>query len=67
MTGFAAEPTEPALDIDDLPPRSHTLSTDELSEIFGGCNDQGEACEKDDDCCFGLNCYGGKCKPWRGP
>lgn len=35
----------------DLPPRPTTLDLDALQSVFGGCNDVGDICTSDGDCC----------------
>lgn len=42
---------DPMLTIRDLPPRPTGLSDDALSDVFGGCQQRGDSCDKDSDCC----------------
>jgi hypothetical protein len=45
------------LTISTLPPRPHSLSHEEMSDVFGGCDDHGEVCYNAKDCCEGgLDC-----------
>lgn len=40
------------LTLRDLPPRPTGLSDDALSDVFGGCRQRGDSCDKDSDCCY---------------
>jgi hypothetical protein len=45
------QPQHPSLAIADLPLRSQSLSNDDLTAVFGGCQQRGDSCDKDSDCC----------------
>ena len=41
-----------AVDVDkDLPPRHMPLAADAMAQVFGGCVQQGGACNSPQDCC----------------
>jgi hypothetical protein len=49
----------PILTIHRLPPRPTQLSDDTLSDVFGGCIQDGDSCanlDPSDNCCPGLGC-----------
>jgi len=45
-----------AIVIEDLPVRPSKVSEKEVAEIFGGCGQTGDFCEKDKDCCSTGKC-----------
>ena len=47
---------DPVLSIRPLPTRPTRLSPDDLRDVFGGCDDEGEYCSKDSDCCGDMTC-----------
>jgi len=46
---------DPMLTIHDLPPRPTGLSDDALSDVFGGCRNEG-GCVYHSECCGDLRC-----------
>lgn len=42
--------------LQDLPPRTRTLSDQESSTLFGGCAGSCYPCTNDKDCCPGYSC-----------
>ncbi len=46
-----------SITFEDLPSHSRVMSDQELEEIMGrGCNDSGEECKSDCDCCDNNKC-----------
>ena len=54
----------------DLPYRAEQLDLKTMSNIFGGCKNEGDECEGDKDCCGSLLCEGFRdrfCRESTGP
>lgn len=50
-------PTRASLEINDLPPRAQSLDSDDLADVFGGCQEEDKSCVAI-ECCGDLVCSG---------
>lgn len=44
------------IEIEELPARTRRLNLEDLRNVFGSCYEDGEGCNKPEDCCSG-NCF----------
>jgi hypothetical protein len=53
-----------AIELNELPPRAHKLSSEELNEIFGGIAHCGSCAEKNAECDGDMYCRGNEDDGW---